>query len=300
MQNIHYQDILDSTGLLPGKHLKAALLHALLLLTAVFFTEIGTARADGLFDFQMKLATKGNAEAQFKVGEMYDNGRGVTKDRAKALEWTTKAAGQGHESAGFKLLYLDIEKNGLTAGNKEKYAALKTKAAAGNGQAQFFVGKMYGRGVGVKKNHATALDWLNKATLLGVIEAEQETIAIRDDQAASDTAGKKRADAARKARAEAEKKKQLEAKRAAANAKKQEAAKRAENQRKGDSAKQAAAERKKKAEAAKAQKAAAAREQERKRKALLKQRADKQQAQKDAFESDPCSGKSAKFLSTCR
>lgn len=296
MQNIHHQNIFDSTGLLPGKSWKAALVHILLLTLVVFVTEISPARADGLFDFQMKLAEKGNAEAQFKVGQMYETGRGVGKDMTKAMEWVTKAADQGHKTAGFKLLYFDIEKNGINAANKDKYAALKTKAAAGNGQAQFYVGKMYGRGVGVKKNHATALDWLNKATLLGVIEAEQETIAIQDDQAASAVSNKKRAEAARKAKAEAGRKKQLEAKRKAAEAKKLEVAK-------GASAKQAAAERKKQADKAariKAQKTAEAREKERKRQALLRQRAEKQETKKKEFESDPCSGKSAKFLSTCR
>ena len=50
----------------------------LVLITSIFlFALPGIAQADGLFDFQMKLANKGNAEAEFHVGEMYETGFGV-------------------------------------------------------------------------------------------------------------------------------------------------------------------------------------------------------------------------------
>ncbi len=53
------------------------------------------AQADGLFDFQMKLAKKGNAEAEFKVGEMYETGFGVTKNMKEATSWITKVSKPG-------------------------------------------------------------------------------------------------------------------------------------------------------------------------------------------------------------
>ena len=34
---------------------------------------------------------------------MYKNGKGVTKDDKKAVEWYTKAAEQGHEAANIAL-----------------------------------------------------------------------------------------------------------------------------------------------------------------------------------------------------
>lgn len=37
---------------------------------------------------------KGNAEAEFKVGEMYETGFGVEKDMKAAREWINKAAAQ--------------------------------------------------------------------------------------------------------------------------------------------------------------------------------------------------------------
>ena len=89
------------------------------------------------FDFQMKLAKGGNPEAQFKVGEMYETGFGVKQDQKEAMTWITKSAEQGHETAGFKLLYWDVEKNGLKGANKAKVNELKKKAKAGDPQAQY-------------------------------------------------------------------------------------------------------------------------------------------------------------------
>ena len=107
------------------------------LITLILFTLIfimpSLVQADGLFDFQMKMAQKGgNAEAEFKVGEMYETGFGVKKDMVEAEKWISKAAGQGHETANFKLLYWDIEKNGINDTNKAKVDDLKAKAKAGN------------------------------------------------------------------------------------------------------------------------------------------------------------------------
>ena len=40
-----------------------------------------------LYRDKLTEANNGNGEAQFDVGTMYQNGRGVRTDRAKALEW---------------------------------------------------------------------------------------------------------------------------------------------------------------------------------------------------------------------
>jgi len=44
-------------------------------------------------------AERGDAEAQYELGLMYANGRGVPEDFMKALEWVRKAAVQGHAEA---------------------------------------------------------------------------------------------------------------------------------------------------------------------------------------------------------
>ncbi|MBT8128430.1 MAG: SEL1-like repeat protein [Gammaproteobacteria bacterium] len=305
-RNIHQQAIFDSTGLLPRKNWKTALWHTLLLVTVVFLTEIGSVRADMVFDFQMKLAKKGNAEAQFKVGEMYETGRGVEKNMDEAMKWINKAAAQGNKAAGYNLLYKDLQKNGVTKGNKAELDELKSAAKGSDGYAQYYLGKMHANGVGVKKNTNTAIDWLGKASLVGVTAAETEITRVNEASQSVQLQAKK--DAERKARAQKEAKrkdeerKRLEAQRQAEQRKQQEAAaqKRAEQDKK--LAAQREAERKTAEKAARQKQLMAQREAEaeRKRQAVLEQRKKKEEAKKATFESDPCAGKSARFLSTCK
>lgn len=271
------------------------------------------AQADGLFDFQMKLAKKGNAEAEYKVGEMYETGFGVKEDKAEAKVWINKAAKQGHETASFKLLYWDIEKNGVTKSNKAEFDALKTKANEGNAQAQYYLGKMYSKGIGVKKDTNKALVLLNKAAFVGVLAAEREAVVVREDKQRQ-AVWKRKADEKKRAQLKANKekeklakmdeKKKLQAKKKAeAKARSEKIAKK--NQASVEARNKAVAEEesKKAADKAKAQRVLAQQQavkREAKKKALIKKRKEDQTNRKAQFESDPCSGKSARFLSTCR
>lgn len=284
-------------------------LFVLMLMTLMLLAP-SLSQADGLFDFQMKLAIKGNAEAQFKVGEMYETGFGVKEDKAEAASWITKAADQGHETAGFKLLYWDIEKNGVNDKNKAKFEALKAKANEGNPQAEYYVGKMYSRGVGVKRNSNKAISWLNKAALVGVLEAEGELAMVRENKQRW-ALEKQRKDEKKRAELKAKQDKQRLAKQE--EQKKLQAKKQAEAKARADKAskknadaaarskaqQQAAAEKAQK-EKLLAQEQAAARQREAEKKALIKKREADEQSRKTQFESDPCSGKSARFLSTCK
>ncbi|RKZ65388.1 MAG: hypothetical protein DRQ44_08160 [Gammaproteobacteria bacterium] len=282
----------------------------MLMLIAIILLLPSITQADGLFDFQMKLAKKGNAEAQFKVGEMYETGFGVKEDKAEARNWITKASDQGHETAGFKLLYWDIEKNGVNDSNKAKFEALKAQANDGNAQAQFYIGKMYSRGVGVKRSSNKAISWLNKAALVGVLEAEREVSLVRENQQRW-ALEKQRKDEKKRAELKARQDKERLAKQE--QQRKLQAQKQAESKARADEiAKQnsnaAAAKSKANQQAAEqaqkdkllAQQQAAAKQREAEKRALIKKREADEKQRKTQFESDPCSGKSARFLSTCK
>jgi TPR repeat protein len=274
-----------------------------------------TAQADQLFDFQMKLAQKGNAEAQFKVGEMYETGFGVEQDMVQAENWIQMAARQGHETAGFKLLYWDLEKNGLNDSNRAQLDALRQKANAGNEQAQYYVGKMYAHGVGVKQDTDKAVDWLSKATLVGVLAAERELSAVKEQKQRiaieSRREQERQAELKRQQQRQAELEKQRAEEQARARAREQAMEKaRAEEAARKRAAEHAAeqAASRQTAEQAAARQAAeqeAARKaaQERRLAAQQKARNEQKQARNNddhTFEADPCKGKSARFLSTCR
>jgi len=266
--------------------------------------------SSGVFRFQVKLAEQGNPEAQYKVGEMYETGKGVQRNAATALTWFEKAAAQDHKKAVYKLLYLDIKKNGLNSHSKTQLGVLRQESASGNPDAQYYLGKMYATGVGVPKSLNNALTWLNKATFNGVSEAEHEAISVEEKLARNrEKAAKKRAlalEASKNKKAEeeaakkeaAKKKKQQQAERnRKAEAKKQKSNKNSEAIRIANEKKKLAAER-----------AELAREKARlKRERAAAQAEAEAQAEASAsrpgssgFESDPCKGKKAKFLSTCR
>jgi TPR repeat protein len=177
---VHQQSIFDSTGLLPAKSWKTAIVHIAILIVVVFLTEISNTRADMVFDFQMKLAQKGNAEAQLMVGEMYEAGRGVEKDTEQAMAWINKAAEQGNKAAGYKLLYYDLDKNSLIQGNKAQLDELTNAASAGDGHAQYYIGLMHSRGVGMRQDSTQAVNWLSKASLQGITAAEDEIMRINE------------------------------------------------------------------------------------------------------------------------
>ena len=50
------------------------------------------------------LAEQGDADAQFKLGTMYNRGEGVPQDHAEALKWYRRAADQGHDVAQYNLV----------------------------------------------------------------------------------------------------------------------------------------------------------------------------------------------------
>lgn len=256
----------------------------------------------GLFRFQMSLAEKGNAEAQYKVGEMYELGKSVPKDIQNALIWYEKAADQGHTKAGYKILYLEIQANGLNDFSKTQLGVLRQEAASGNPDAQYFLGKMYATGVGVPKSLNNALTWLNKATFNGVAEAEHEAIAVEEELA------RIRAKEAQKraiALEEAKKKKLEEERQKAEQAKAAELKRQQEAQRKRQKEleQQRAAEEKQRIEAQKR----AEKEQLAQQKPKAKVEPEPAQAaqqesadSKETFVSDPCKGPQARFMSICR
>ena len=57
----------------------------------------------------IRLAEEGDAEAQYKLAEMYWSGHGATVDTDKAWYWCNRAAQQGHSKATGLLSLLQRE-----------------------------------------------------------------------------------------------------------------------------------------------------------------------------------------------
>jgi uncharacterized protein len=65
-------------------------------------------------DWYLKAANQGYADAQFKLGQIYENGFGVATDYKKAREWYEKAANQRHANAQYALGWLHENGYGVT------------------------------------------------------------------------------------------------------------------------------------------------------------------------------------------
>ena len=120
-------------------------------------------------------AERGDAQAQFLLGECYADGFGVEKDMAKAVDWYRKAAEQGFADAQ---LYLGLCYEGVMGGvgsNATEALEWYIKASKqyikaanqGDAHAQWRLASCYENGTGVEKNEANAVEWYLKA-------AEQE------------------------------------------------------------------------------------------------------------------------------
>ena len=78
------------------------------------------------------------AQAQYNLGVMYFNGKGVEKDYSNSIKWWNLAADQG------------------------------------NDKAQYILGVMYEEGKGVKKNLKTAKTWFQLASNQGLAKAKEK------------------------------------------------------------------------------------------------------------------------------
>ena len=77
---------------------------------------------------------------------MYQNGRGVTKDYKKAVEWYTKAAEQGNAQGQFNLGYMYRNGKGVTKDDKKAVEWYTKSAEQGNAHGQNNLGYMYENG----------------------------------------------------------------------------------------------------------------------------------------------------------
>jgi len=88
-------------------------------------------------------ATAGRPQAQFKLGEMYETGRGVPQSYKEAWKWYFQAAQQNRPEAEFKL------------------------------------GKFCEQGLGVPENTSEAIKWYQLAIAKGDSEAEESLRALQ-------------------------------------------------------------------------------------------------------------------------
>jgi Tfp pilus assembly protein PilF len=126
-------------------------------------------------DLWRSAAIKGNADAQFNLGQAYKMGRGVPTDLKQAEEWYRKAAAQGHEE-GEANYGLALFENGKRS---EAAPWLERGVARGNPRTQYVLGIMLFNADGVAKDWVRAYALMVRASSTG-LEAATKALAQMD------------------------------------------------------------------------------------------------------------------------
>ena len=123
-------------------------------------------------EWYRKSAEQGNAEAQIVLGYMYKNGNGVSKDYVKAVECFLKAAEQGKDAAQYELGNMYKEGGGISQAYAKVAERYLKSAEQGNSEAQYSLGSMYENGRCVSKDYVKAVEWYLKSAEQGNSEAQ--------------------------------------------------------------------------------------------------------------------------------
>ncbi|MFQ5844123.1 MAG: tetratricopeptide repeat protein, partial [Planctomycetota bacterium] len=116
------------------------------------------------------LAQKGDAQAQYNLGQMYFSGWGVAKDWNKAEAWLRRSSDQGHEWARV-LLAFTVDGLGKHEEAVRLYQWAAQKGVAG---AQTRLAMMYRRGLGVERDLREAFRLFHLAAKQGDAAAQAE------------------------------------------------------------------------------------------------------------------------------
>ena len=119
------------------------------------------------------LAEQGNADAQYKLGGMYEQGQGVTKDEAEAVKWYRKAAEQNDAEAQCNLGLAYATGQGVARDEAEAVKWFRKAAEQNDALAQNNLGSMYARGQGVIKDPVQAHAWFTVARANGYEDAQK-------------------------------------------------------------------------------------------------------------------------------
>lgn len=116
-------------------------------------------------------AKKGDADAQFELGECYYKGEKVPQNYSEAVKWFRKAAENDHDSAQYQLGFCYLCGEGVAQDYSNAVKWIRKAAEKGHSQAQCELGYLYQNGEGVPQDYDEAVKWYRKAAEKGNVNA---------------------------------------------------------------------------------------------------------------------------------
>ena len=121
-----------------------------------------------------KYATKGDAEAQYQLGNCYLYGYGVEINYKQAVDWLTMAANQGHPRAQCDLAVCYANGEGVDVDEKQVVHWYKKAADQNDPLALRGMYLCYAMGTGVEVDEDKALEYLIRSAETGLVIAQHE------------------------------------------------------------------------------------------------------------------------------
>ena len=121
-------------------------------------------------------ADQGHTFAQYNLGTLYDNGKGVPQNKAEALKWYHLAAERGNDGAQFNVGVLHFAGVAVSENRIEAAKWFRRAADQGHIGAQVYLGLCYATGLGVPQDNIQAYMWLSLAAARG----DQDAISNRN------------------------------------------------------------------------------------------------------------------------
>jgi len=148
--------------------------------------EKNKSKALAIYNIAAKLGHHG---AMNNIGIMYQNGDGVKQNDQVACDWFEKSSSHGDVDGKINLAYCYAKGKGREKDSEKGFAIIKQTAEKSNHpKAQYFLGALYVRGIGVKQDIPQALAWLSKSASQGNVVAMNEAGKIYLKYAADDQA----------------------------------------------------------------------------------------------------------------
>jgi hypothetical protein len=111
------------------------------------------------------LAEKGDPVAQYRLGDLYAEGKGVVQDDATAMTWFQRSANQGNAAAQYNVGASYAEGLGVARDDGEAAKWFRRAAEQGMAFAQLNLGLLYAAGRGVPQDNVEAMKWLGLAVI---------------------------------------------------------------------------------------------------------------------------------------
>lgn len=119
-----------------------------------------------------KAAEAGAPRAQYNLGVLYAEGRGVAADYQQAFAWFERAAKQGLANAQYNLAVMYERGTGVAADAAQARSWYERAAELDHPRAQHNLAVMYASGEQVTLDYATAARWFEKAAEHGLPQAQ--------------------------------------------------------------------------------------------------------------------------------